>query len=318
MQAIGKRQPIYTNLNIQDVVSRITNTKFINTDLKEKRVQEEGKMLSMEELVTSLLSSLYESTNLPKAMSALLILILIGIFCSIYYISKAFFEKQRMQILHIQKVNEEALNSLYGPLYLYVFGKKNLEDYSPKEAAQFVKDLKDIIAKSPYYSTSFLDDTIANLEQTLTNRNPEYVYHLTHIRTYIITLYDSIREKLHYPKTTKYNDFLITSSRALRGGLIAYILAASTIILYMISCLIVPMLSNAPIFQALVAIFLFIFSASFAISSLVMTIISIYCKIAQCREKKRIKNKWFSKEKTSKPKSKKSKKATNKSKKCSP
>lgn len=257
--------------------------------------------------------------NLAIVITVLTVAILAGLFYVIYHAIKLVWDRQQTLFPHRQKVNETALDNLYGPLYLYVFEKQNLQDYSPKEAKQFVKDLKAIISKNPYYADPFLDEKLADLEKALIEKKPEYTAYLGHIRSHIITLYDAIRKQLYYPKTSALNNFITTSSLALRGAIITYFFFLAAFIFFLFFLAVMPespQLGVTPITEILAAFTLFLLASCFGIAAVVMMIISIIYKSKASTQEKQITAKWFTPE--GKAKTKPDKSSKKHLKKCSP
>lgn len=271
------------------------------------------------EKILDLLVIACKPDNLAIAITALTAAILAGLFYIVYHVVKLVWDRQQTLFPHKQKVNETALDNLYGPLYLYVFKKQNLQDYSPKEAKQFVKDLKAIISKNPYYADPFLDEKLADLEKALIEKKPKYTAYLEYIRSHIITLYDAIRKQLYYPKTSALNNFITTSSMARRGVITAYFFSLISSIFFLLFCTVMPeppQLGVTPTAEILAALTLFLIANGFIIAALIMLIISIIYKSKASTQKKQITAKWFTPEGKAKVKPDKSSKKHLK--KCSP
>lgn len=229
------------------------------------------------------------NNNIESIANILCLFILGDILLAFYFIINYALNKKYMRLPHDQKVNNQALNKLYGPLYIYVYSLNDLENYSPEEASIFLTTVKDIIKKNPYFSTPYLDQHIALLEQSLQHENPNYVQDLICIQSHIMTLYYSIRNKLNYPKSSVINN-IFTSSPAFRSFIVAYFLNLLGLITYLISWIVLNKFSTSFYCQVICVSLIF----AFFVSSIGMIIRTIILAIKEYIKKRKIKKKWFS------------------------
>lgn len=158
-------------------------------------------------IINNLFSEFKTGNYINVAFIMFLVLISFGIIYILKNISSLYQEKKRIRFSHDHEINTTALQEFYGPLYLYVFDKKNLGRYSPDEALIFLSNIKIIINKNPFYSTTFLDNYIFDAELALNQHKTKYSDLLVRIRTHIITMYTSLRHSLNYPTPSLMDNF---------------------------------------------------------------------------------------------------------------